>query len=218
MYQYIIMRPPIRMIIFMLCGCFGCQNADSGTSDFKRLIPDTSNNRYPLVEAAINLSTELNLHRIDRGVDSFEFRLWLSNQEYETVYIVRFADNEWLATVTDYWVRQPNIGEKGYTGQKYPYRGIHAIVDSSRTKRMTLSITYVRFLDSLQTYDIENIPSQKDIPGFKDLVADGFTYAIEISTRRYYKLLSYHSPGSQNDQYGYNLKITLYSPHFQHQL
>lgn len=202
------MRTLIGHILIIILIFPFCNDRAHKERSFQSYIPDTTTSKYNLPKAALNLCHELNLNRIDKGVESFEFRLWFSGvSDIATVYIIKNVDNTWFTTSTDYWTRLPNIGEKGYTGQKYPYRGVHAIVDSSRTYRILPLIAYSTFVDSLKYFDLNNIPSQKGISGFKDGVMDGLTYSIELSTNKYYKLLSYHSPGLQNDKFGYNLKI-----------
>ncbi len=49
-------------------------------------------------------------------------------------------------------------------------------------------------MDSLNSYDFENLLSQDEIESFTDNVADGVTYTMEIATSKYYKLLTYHCP------------------------
>ena len=92
--------------------------------------------------------------------------------------------------------------------QKYPYQGLHTIVDSSYTYRIVPLIPFPNILDTIKHYQLKAIPSQKDIPDFVDRVADGLSYSIELSTKDYYKLISYHSPNLQNDNFGYNAKMT----------
>ena len=194
-------------LILLFCSCD--ETSISSASKFQKLLPDTSTTRYDYYNAALNLNNELNLYRINNGVDSFEFRLWFGGMiDPSSLYIIKCVDSTWFATVIDYWQRVPERGEKGYMNQKYPYQGLHTIVDSSYTYRIVPSIPFPNILDTLKHYQLKAIPSQKDIPDFVDRVADGFSYSIELSTKDYYKLISYHSPNLQNDNFGYNAKMT----------
>ena len=196
-------------LLFILCVCSCDKTRTSSTSNFKKLLPDTSTTKYDYYNAAINLNNELNLNRIHNGVDSFEFRLWFGGMiDPSSLYIIKYVDSNWFATVIDYWQRVPERGEKGYMNQKYDYQGLNTIVDSSYTYRIVPSIPFSNMLDTLKHYQLKTIPSQKDIPDFVDGVADGFSYSIEISTKDYYKLFSYHSPNLQIDNFGYNSKMT----------
>jgi hypothetical protein len=194
-------------VILSICSCDGTSTLS--TSSFQQLLPDTSTTKYDYYNAAINLNNELNLNRINKGVDSFEFRMWTGGMmDLSRLYIIKYVDNNWFATVTDYWQRAPERGEKGYTNQKYPYQALNTIVDSSYTYRVVPAISFSNILDTLTHYQLNAIPSQKDIPDFVDGIADGFSYSIELSTKHYYKLMSYHSPNLQHDKFGYNAQVT----------
>jgi len=140
----------------------------------------------------------LNLPRIDKGVDSFELRLWcsLAMTNLTTITILRYSDSTWRLTETTYWREPPSDWSKPST----------LIIDSSVTRVIAPDLSITAILDSLKGFRLDTFMTQKKIPGFRNMVGDGMSYKIEIATKGFYNLTSYDNPSHYRD--GYNSHIT----------
>ena len=63
-----------------------------------------------------------------------------------------------------------------------------------KTTWFTPWLPYNAILDSIMNYRIDTIPTQWLTPNFEDRTADGTTYIIELSTKHFYKCLTYRNP------------------------
>lgn len=177
------------LIFFIALALFGCSDRTS---------QNKSNNSTKKTETAVNdsswttrLSIALNLPTINRGVDSFELRLWssLSITDIRNVIILRFSGGRWHCTESQYWVE--TIDEMGVNSA--------LSADSIQTKKVLPAIPYKDLLDSIKHYEIWNIPTQQDIPDFVDRTADGMTYTLEIAQPHKYYSVTYRNPQAYTD-------------------
>lgn len=119
---------------------------------------------------------KLNLAPIDKGVDSFEMRLWVGSMFVEHDLIdLKYTDTCWVAQKIRYYK-----SEDGLTHFKH--------------EKINPGISLKLLIDSLKQVQLDKIISQEEIPNFVDNVADGVTYNLEIATKGTYKLLTYHCP------------------------
>lgn len=186
------------IIIVLLPIISSCHdNAQMPKRDFKVFLPDTSKTHMPnwFYDEVINLSSELNLPRLDKGVDSLSVRIWISGMlTPKDVISFYYSNGNWYASRTFFWKSFPQIGEKGYKGGITTESMAQMIVDSANTIRITPKISFSKIVDTIRHFNILNILSQEEIPNFRDEVADGFEYTIEIATKNYYKIIRYHCP------------------------
>ena len=164
---------------------YSCASRNDSTSKvFKSFISDSLRFSYHQ-----NLAGALNLPRINHGVDSFELRLYsslvLTNLEILTC--LRFIDSTWYLTETRYW--------KDFIAN-YPKPDI-ITVDSAITKKINPAIDYSIIIDSINFFDLKNMPDQT--PQQRDRTADGMVYTIEIATKNSYRIISYHNPSNFQD-------------------
>jgi hypothetical protein len=133
----------------------------------------------------------LNFSQIEKGVDSFELRLWSSvaTTDFNFLTILKYSDSTWHLTETRYWIE--NV-------KNYPNADL-MMLDSSKTKLNFPTRSFEKIIDSIESFRIDLIPSQHQIAGFMDKTADGAYYTLEVATKRYYKLLSYHNPKYYED-------------------
>jgi hypothetical protein len=191
------MRIITILTILILC-IFSCQNSNLESSKkkpFIRYVTDTSKTHRPdyLSIELLNLSSELNLSKIDYGVDSFEMRIWISGIFREKdLYIIKIDSSGLYPSQIRYYDRYPHQEEKRFD-EKIP-EILMMVVDSFKSYRVEYRITSSKFIDSLKEMEIINIPSQEEIPGFTGNVADGLGVTFEIATNEYYKRFSYHCP------------------------
>jgi hypothetical protein len=121
-------------------------------------------------------ATKLNLAQIDKGVDSFEMRIWVGSMFVEhDLIILKYADTSWLTQKIRYYKSEDGV--------------IHF-----KNEKIKPTITLPLLIDSLKQMHLDKLISQEQIPNFEDNVADGVTYNLEISTKGNYKLLTYHCP------------------------
>ncbi len=183
----------ISIITLSSCSC----NSQTARTDFKVILPDTSKTHRSnwFYDELINLCSELNFPRLDKGVDSLSIRIWISGMIIpHDVISLSYSNGNWFATKTYYWTSFPQIGEKGYKGGITIEGMTQMILDSSNTFRIKPNIPFSKLVDTIQYFNILNIPNQNEIPNFRDRVVDGFEYTIEIATKTYYKIISYHCP------------------------
>ena len=172
------------ILIFLYSSCKSEKN--TAPQEFNQIISDS------IGYIRINYNTNLlNFSRIDKGSDSFELRLWSSfaMTDLRSVIILKFYHSEWSLTETTYWVNL-NTGNP---------KGTLEILDSSVTKRKEPAMAYSMIVDSINHFQLNDLPSQQEIPGFADRTADGTTYTLEIATKNYYKIISYRNPKFYDD-------------------
>jgi hypothetical protein len=172
-----LLNPLIKLTILTLC-LVSCKTKPGLiTETFVRILPDSQQTYNPEIRATkLQIqSKELDLLELNKAVDSFNLRVWQTSMiSPQTAVDFAFNNKKWSATIVDF-----------YNGSE--------IVDSFKTRDCSSKITPI-LIDQLTSYDFISIPSQDDIPNFQDKMADGVTYTIEISTKRFYKLLIYHCP------------------------
>ena len=140
----------------------------------------------------------LNLYQIDKGVDSLELRVWhgLAVVQPKQLTILKYRDSSWQLTRTDYWVSNKS---------NWPNRDL-VMLDSSFTSIQELPANILLVIDSINSFDLRSFPSQHKIPGFRDIVADGMGFTVELATNQYYKAVVYNNPGFYKDSF--NQKMT----------
>jgi hypothetical protein len=118
----------------------------------------------------------MNLPRIDTGANDFEIRLWMGSMiDPDQMIFLRKSDTSVFAQTYDY---NANFDSLEYFKLTHTYQG--ALLR--------------QFADSLQKVDFSKMISQDQIENFRDNVADGITYLLEVATPKYYKLITYHCP------------------------
>ncbi|CAN5716717.1 hypothetical protein BH10BAC2_BH10BAC2_17400 [soil metagenome] len=196
----------LTLTIFVSCNF----NPPKTTQSFKRILPDTSKTHKPnwFYDETSNLTEELNFTRFDNGVDSFAILIWVSGIFVPSnVISIHYSNNHWFTTNTYYWTSFPEVGEKDYHGGVNMESLTKLIIGSAQTFRIKTSIPFSRIIYTIEQFNILNIPTQEEIPNFKDRVADGFSYVIEIATKDYYKTISYQCPDIYKDEIN-NKKVT----------
>ncbi len=152
---------------------------------FRMLVTDTSIRHldHNELDFSKQKAIEFNLPYINKGVDSFELRIWVNSMiipHFAT--ILRFSQDKWNAY--DYMYYENGKG-----------------IDSTIIKKRGLPNDIAKLTAYLCNEDVLNLPSQDAIPNFHDNIADGQTCFIEIATKNFYKALDYHCPEHFNDSY-----------------
>jgi len=145
-------------------------------------------------------SVALNLPQINQGVDSFELRIWhgITIATPNQLIILKYQESAWRLSLTNYWISHEWEGG----------RPKNVVFDSSFSQSLQVSSSISRLVDSINEFRLDTFPSQKEIPNFRDRVADGMFYDIEIATPHYYKAISYNNPQRYDDPL--NRRITTF--------
>ena len=135
----------------------------------------------------------LSLSPISNGVDSFELRIWhgISIVTPKQLVALKYQDSAWHLTKTDYW----------FSYQWANGSPDKVLLDSSFTKSLPVPSNISNIIDALSQFRLGTFPSQHEIPGFQDKVADGMFYQIEVATPKFYKAIRYSNPGRYTDTY-----------------
>jgi len=152
---------------------------------FKTLVSDTSKSHHYVNDLSeIKRKTVLlNLAPINKGVDSFELRVWYDGYAFGTRLIdLKYDNNRW------------NCLEINYMGDR-------DMLDSLFAHSIKTPADIALFVKFFTSDSILQLPSQADIPHFVNNIGDGQSCQIEISTKSLYKLLNYHCPEAYADKY-----------------
>jgi hypothetical protein len=186
----------IIILIVPLTFLASCNNINpTPKKEFQKILPDTSmiggkNWEYKM---SIDFCNQLNLNTLDKGVDSFEIRWWFPGYfSSNTIFDFRYCNsNGWLANKTTFF-----YGQNKKTGdQSNKYK-----IDSSKTENLHPIMDMERIYYTIKAFDIFHVPSQTNIPNFKDNINDGTYLVIEIATKDYYKIISYHCPDAYRNE------------------
>jgi hypothetical protein len=123
-----------------------------------------------------NAGRQMNLPRIDTGVNGLEIRLWITSLGKQGKLIVlRKAGALITSQQFEFYFTQDSIADfKPISNQKNNSLGL--------------------LTDSLSQIDFAKMISQDEIENFRNDILDGVGYTMEISNSHYYKLLTYTSP------------------------
>ena len=155
-------------------------SVNKNISDFKTLTTDTLDLEFGRYRTSM-----LNLPQIQKGVDSFELRIWNFGSTDELV-ILRCLDSRWITCNYYYQINWKNIVDS------------QAVLCRQINPKIAANIVNYLTQDS-----VLNIPSQHAIPNFKDtsIYEGGCTYFLEIATKDFYKGLLYNNPHVHADSY-----------------
>ena len=172
-------------LIYFTASCNPGTQADQ-SHNFKNLTTDSL-----LLQDLFAKTKALNLPPIDKGVDSFEIRIWhgISIATPKWLVVLRYQDSVWNLMTKSYWIRY--LATDGVSGK--------VVLDSCFTKTLRVPFNISNLVDSIRQFRIETFPSQLEIPGFVDKVSDGLSYQIELATPKFYKAIGYRNPFRYHD-------------------
>ena len=178
-------------VIFLLSACTAT-TLSHDSLNFRNLTSDSL-----LFSDLAEKTKALNLPPINKGVDSFELRVWhgISIASPKRLVTLKYQDSAWYLTNTHYWL---NYQRTNGSPDK-------VLLDSSFTKTLGVPSNISSIVDSIFQFRFDTFPSQTEIPGFEDRVADGVFYHVEISTPNFYKAISYNNPSRYEDAYNHRM-------------
>ncbi|MEO6228903.1 MAG: hypothetical protein ABJB11_19205 [Ferruginibacter sp.] len=157
-----------------------CQIENNSHPDnFEVLLPDTTktHRQNKTFDKLIDLGKQMNLPKLDTGVIGTDIRLWIKSM----------VDPNLVVTLS--------ITDTSINAQKFDYYlSPDGVVHFKKTHRGFGGDSLQLLAEELNNIDFKNMISQNEIENFNDNIADGVNYDLEISTSKYYKLLSYHCP------------------------
>src|SRR6188768_4240745 len=167
----------IVFIATAVAALFSCQPSEKTESD-----------RY-----LNKFSDELNLQRLEDGVDSFELRF---NTEisvlkcgFGQLLVIKKIENEWTCLEYHYIVNDIPFGTRDYVKD-------FSIDTVSIYKRHPKS-GWTKLFEELEKQHIYDLPSQYDIPSWDSLgvtIADGKGYSVEFADNQRHRYYSYNTP------------------------
>lgn len=189
---------PLTLFFISTVGCFN--NKQPEKPKFKTEILDTigvSESMKRMIREYY-YSHEANseqiwpISSIEHGVDSCEIRLRVDHSIFIGTSLfttISYQKNGWRGAEVS-----------GYYNSKMHIR------DSICIKQVTPDCGWQKFMDTLQSFQLPMIPSQRQIKGFRDKVDDGTDYIFEIATKNSYRRIKYHDPEVYKDSI--NKKVT----------
>jgi hypothetical protein len=166
------------------------------SKDFRIILTTDSPNYF--YGPVINAGNELGLNPLNKGVDSFELRVWSGRMTLpENLFSIKFENGNWIATSTELWLKRDANGKD--TGATW-FKAHKYIGDSCKSYHFPYR-DYANFIDSVILLNLKDLPRQT-----KENFLDHPTfYTIEIATKNFYKFVSYDTPYihelfSQSDQ------------------
>ncbi len=188
------------LIFIILLALFSCRTrtiAKDDTNNIQLLIADTTGNKkakwdLERVEYYSNITKQLGLRDLKKGVDSFEIRAWynFSFSNSKELYIIKFIDSTFTISYYRYYLKQFDFENKS---RDRNWNAItQPIVDSSVCKSVLGKNGDLKKFD---LGNIWNLRSQSELQiadsvGFNDCD----TYTIEVADKKRYKFLSHHCP------------------------
>lgn len=180
------------MFVAVIC-VISCEEKRSGQR-FKAIITDSSlGHEYDLIQAYPDFTRKVNLPSIERGVDSFEYRFWL-HVEANIINLIRirYNNSKWLFTETMIYSHIPDYKFDRFSTKNHL---LETVVDSIHTRSIVPRISIKAFIDSLQSYNFEEAPSNLEIANSFYLPTDAWTYTIELAAKNSHRMIIYTCPG-----------------------
>ena len=160
-------------------------------------IPDTTESELDIIPYLVKnkLVTQLNLNRLENGVDSFELRFntRISLIPYGQLLIIKKIDNRWTCIEYNYVIKHPVMA----SGQKTLDYVQSFAIDTIQVVKKNPSSGWLKFLTSIDSRNIYDLPDQEDIRAWDSLhvaIADGTSYFVEFANDDRYKFYSYTDP------------------------
>ena len=163
--------------IFILASCQTKTNSQA--DKFQLLLPDTTKTHRPnnTFKYLTDLGKQMNLPKLDTGVNGTKIRLWITSM------------------ITPHLLVTLNLNDTSVTAQKFDYYiSDNGIANFKPSQKGFVGDSLQLLAEEIKHIDFTKMISQSEIANFKNNVADGITYNLEISTSKYYKLLTYHCP------------------------
>ena len=153
---------------------------------------DTSISKYghDILDALPLITHELNLPAINNGVDSFEFRFWLSQKSLDTFNIltIKWTANTWKSTLTRFLAVLPDHEyRRGDTTNYFRQSTIKFVSTSLIIPDIDINL----IIDTLANYDLQNSPSISEIETGQVSSSGDIRFIMEFADKHNYRALHY---------------------------
>ncbi|RYY64230.1 MAG: hypothetical protein EOO13_18735 [Chitinophagaceae bacterium] len=186
------MKKGLPAFAFLMLAITGGCKLKQDVRPFNAISTDTTIDKH--FDIALEyLTKKLPLPSIRKGVDSFEYRFWLSGAEpgLTNLIRIRFEESSWLITETRIWSHIP----------AYPFNRkdtvnhlLETVIDSVKSAPIVANIDMTTLIDSLQYFNLESASTYKEIRNSFSPHMDGWSHSIELADRQHYRLISYPCP------------------------
>jgi hypothetical protein len=182
------------LIMLLATICFVSCEQKGSVKNFKAIIADTSlGHENDLLQAYPDFTRKVNLPSIESGVDSFEYRFWLHvDADIINLIRIRYDNSKWLLTETIIYSHIPNYDFDRFSSKNHL---LETVVDSALTRSIVPKIAINSVIDSLQSYNFEEAPSNIEIASSFSLPTDAWTYTIELAAKNSHRMIIYTCPG-----------------------
>jgi len=181
------------IIFLFMTGLIGCKEHIRQRT-FLPVLSDTSTNkRNEGFDIALkDLTQRLHVPLLNNGVDSFEYRFWFA-VDYNLMNFIRiyYDNSSWKISEILVWSHIPP-----YEFNKHDTINhlLETVIDSTKTRFLLPVNGMEDFIDSLQSYKLEQAPPSLMIENSIPLAMDGFSHTIEIAGKSNYRRIIYNCP------------------------
>ena len=182
-------------LLFLLLFQFSCRNTPEQAISFKTEWPKNINPSYfkTMLDLRKDLLLVLNLSDISTGVDSFELRFGYNGIFVgQDLFVIKFQNNKWQGF--HYYYEQKSSLSNSEEDLNYASKLTDLRDTFSIQKPFNPLITWNNLIDSISHTEILNIPSQGDLKGYRNRIADGYEFWLEYSTKHKFKYIRYENP------------------------
>lgn len=170
--------------------------------DFEYVIPDTVNNEInkEFFLKLKNITYELNLRSIEKGVDSLEIRLWTLSRTTSggEIFIIRKSTFNW--NCYHYWFIENRSEIEDHINQSYNNSDISDVcIDTFWVNKEEPSIKWSLLISKLYRDDFLQNTGQNNNTQTGSVATEDNTFVIECSTKSMYKLLWYNCSDVANN-------------------
>jgi hypothetical protein len=178
----------MKYIVVIVLYLLACGNSHQQSKNFKKIIPDTTNNWYAqLYDISFyskkeTITNQLNLYALEKGSDSFEVRLWKLAGSYnpQNLYIITSGANGWNIRHYTFYLRFGTWNSP--------------IIDSQSLETLKFSLVAPIFdsanFDAMWTYKSQSEMTKGSSYG----CMDDFAALIEMADKDRYKYSFYNCP------------------------
>ncbi len=154
---------------------------------------DETSNIDVFYEVKKNAATELNLNKLENGIESFELRLWSKFEVFNLghVMIIKRINNHW--TCLDYTYIESRKEVFDYITD--------FTIDTFWVKKKQPKSGWRSIFTEIKKEGIYDLPTQSKIDGWEHNICDGITFYIEFATKNKYKFYSYNCPDVYEDNF-----------------
>lgn len=158
----------------------------------------------------------MHLPSIERGGDSFEWRLWLHvSTDIINLIRIRFTLSSWTISETIIWSHIPDYEFRRNDTVNHL---LSTVIDSSTTRLVVPVLPVNQFIDSLNYYNLQQAIPNSQINNSFQLSTDAWNYTFEIADGRNYRIITYVCSGGIVPDEAFHAKIRQFLRFIRNQL